>query len=102
MSYIRCPYCGHKNDIDQCDGHGTEEDVTYHEECYKCENQFTFTVSWSCTFYPEKSDCLNGGEHKWTPTITYPLELTRMRCGDCDQERQPTEQEMSVIMKSSR
>lgn len=100
MKDIKCPYCGYEQDIDQCDGHGTEEDVVYEEECYECEKTFTFTVSWSCSFYPAKADCLNGGEHKWKPSKTYPVELTRMRCTDCDHDRQPTENEMSEILKS--
>jgi hypothetical protein len=39
------------------------------------------------------SDCLNGSQHKYKLTKTWPKEFSRMQCEDCHDERELTEQE---------
>lgn len=35
----------------------------------------------------EYAECLNGGEHKYEPTKTIPVEAIRLRCTDCGDEK---------------
>ncbi len=82
---LDCPYCGKGMEICHDDRH--EEDVIYEEECPHCEKNFVFTISYSINHYPAKADCLNGAEHRYKPTITYPKEFSRLRCEDCGHEK---------------
>lgn len=100
MSDINCPYCGAGQDICHDDGHGYEEDVTHQQQCGECDKYFTFTTSISYYYEAEKADCLNGAEHEWKPTHTYPKEFTKMRCTMCDDERKPSESEMREILQT--
>ena len=43
--------------------------------------------------YTYKADCLNGGEHQLKLSKTWPKKFAKMRCKDCDYERQPTAEE---------
>jgi len=98
MNYdIKCPYCGHEQDICNDDGHGTVEDETYEEECHRCEKTFVFGASIIISYHAKKADCLNGSGHRFEPTKTFPKEFTKMRCCDCDLERHPTEEEWAEI-----
>lgn len=99
MYDINCPYCNAQLDIDHDDGLGYAEEETHQQQCNKCNKYFVFTTSISFSYYPEKADCLNGGEHDYEPTITCPKEYTKMRCTMCDEERTPTEEEMKLIMQ---
>lgn len=99
MKDCECPYCGAEQDINHDDGYGYEEDKTHQQECHSCEKTFTYITCISFSYDTYKADCLNGGEHKWKPTITFPKECTRMRCEDCDEERQPTSEEWAMINK---
>ena len=94
---VNCPYCGAGQEICHDDGHGLEEDVLHQQECSKCDKTFVFTTGIIFVYEAQKADCLNGGEHKWKPTQTYPVEFTMMRCSDCDEERSPTESEWATI-----
>jgi len=100
MAYydIQCPYCKSGLDIDHDDGQGYEEDTTHQQRCDMCDKTFVFTTSVNYTYYPEKADCLNGGEHRYIATHTYPIEYTKMRCEYCDEERYPTTDEMTAIL----
>ena len=91
--YIDCPYCDSPQEINHYDGGGYEENVTHQQECDECGKTFVFTTSISFNYYPEKADCLNGAEHDWKPTQIWPKYFTMMRCYDCDEEREPTEEE---------
>lgn len=99
MSDVNCPYCNAEQEINHDDGYGYEEDRLHEQECTCCDKTFTFNTSIS--FYHEafKADCLNGGEHQYKATSTYPVEYTRMRCSECEDERLPTEEEWEIIKK---
>lgn len=90
---IECPYCGGQQNIDHDDGYGYEEDVVHQQQCCDCDMIFTYTTSIIYHYNPQKADCLNGSEHKWKPTLTYPKIATKMRCEICDEERTPTKEE---------
>lgn len=95
---VECPYCETWQDINHDDGYGYEEDKTFEQECVSCEKTFVFTTSISFMYDAHVADCLNGGEHKYKPTMTVPRKYTRMRCVDCSHERPPTESEMKDIL----
>ena len=86
MSDVECPYCNRSVEIDTDDGYGLDEGEVYHQECGYCEKTFAFTTCISVDHEAYTADCLNGGEHKYTPIHTYPKEYTRMRCTDCGKE----------------
>ena len=44
MSDVKCPYCGHTQEIDHDDGYGYEEGETHEQECRECEEYFKFTT----------------------------------------------------------
>lgn len=90
---IDCPYCGHGQDINHDDGYGFREEEVFNQICNSCQKTFTFTTSIIYHYEVEKADCLNGGEHNWEPTHSFPKEYTKMRCTMCDDERDPTMQE---------
>jgi len=98
MAKIICPYCGKEQGADHDDGHNYEEDELHQMECCKCEKYFTFYTYVSFSYDAYKADCLNGGEHKFQPTHTYPKVCTRMRCPDCGEERNPTIDEWHTIL----
>lgn len=90
---IECPYCGGQQNIDHDDGYGYEEDVVHQQQCCDCDMIFTYTTSIIYHYNTQKADCLNGSEHKWKPTLTYPKFATKLRCETCDEEREPTKEE---------
>jgi len=98
MSDIDCPYCGAAQEVCHDDGQGYAEDEKHLQECSDCEKYFVFTTSIIFSYTASIADCLNGSAHKYVPTNTYPVEFTRMRCTDCDDERHPTESEMADIV----
>lgn len=77
----QCPYCGKRNVIDHDDGY--DEGEPHQQECGHCEKTFVFytEISFSCRAY--KADCLNGGEHKFKKSSTFPVEYSRLCCEDC-------------------
>lgn len=83
-SDIECPYCGKGMDICNDDGHGMDEEETWHEECSSCGAAFVFTMSFSFHYSPKKAPCLNGEEHDMKKSggsnIYYP---DRARCSYC-------------------
>jgi len=95
---IKCPYCGHEQDINHDDGYGYAEDEVFNQQCDKCDKYFVFTTSISFYYEAQKADCLNDGNHDFHPNHTYPKEFTKMVCTICDERRDPTEDEMKVIM----
>lgn len=99
MNDIECPYCDVMQEINHDDGYGYAEDETFQQECDDCGKTFTFTTSISFYYSTEKADCLNGSDHKFKPTETYPKRCTRMKCEMCDCERPPTELEWKDILK---
>lgn len=96
MKDIECPYCGEEQDINHDDGYGYKEDEAHQQQCGKCEKTFVFYTSIHFSYEPRKADCLNGAEHKYEPTSTFPSFFTRMRCAMCDDERNPTKKEREL------
>lgn len=90
---LECPYCEKELDINHDDNFGYQEGVKHHMECYHCEKSFVFETSISFYYEPEKADCLNGSEHDYQLTHTYPKEFSKMRCSMCDDERGLTDEE---------
>jgi hypothetical protein len=90
---VRCPYCKAGLEINHDDGYGYEEGVKHDQQCGKCGKLFIFETSISFNYEVSKADCLNDGEHDYTPTETYPKEYTQMICKICDTRRNPTEEE---------
>lgn len=90
---VECPYCEKWLDICHDDGFGYEENVLHEQECPHCEKQFVFSTSISFYFEAKKADCLNGVEHEYKRTHTYPEEFSQMECTMCDDKREMTDQE---------
>lgn len=99
MNDVNCPYCDAEQDINHDDGVGYEENVRHEQQCNACGKTFTYTTSISFYYEAEKADCLNGGEHDFHPTTTYPKEFTMMECSMCDESRKPNEEEMRKILE---
>ena len=93
MDDINCPYCGESQDIDHDDGVGYDENKTFSQMCRYCRKTFVYTASCLWTYDAQMADCLNGADHDYQPTHTYPKEYTKMRCSMCDDERDPTKEE---------
>lgn len=84
-SSLECPYCEEElDDPDDC----YKEDEVYEHSCRHCEQNFTFTLSYSVYYESEKADCLNGGEHDWKPINGSPAEyfVNKRRCSMCDRQ----------------
>jgi hypothetical protein len=96
---IECPYCEKGLDICHDDGFGYEENVKHQMQCNHCEKHFVFETYIIFNYSPDKADCLNDGKHDWKPTRTYPREFSQMQCSMCEERRDPTDQEMELIMK---
>jgi hypothetical protein len=90
---VQCPYCGHELEINHDDGYGYEEGVIHNQQCGKCDKYFTFTTSIIFSYDVAAADCLNGADHQFNPTTTFPKEYTRMVCSDCGEARPLTEEE---------
>jgi len=82
---VKCPYCDEYNEICHDDGYGYEEERLHQQECSECEKTFTFTTFIYFSYEAYKADCLNGGEHEFEKTITYPPEFAKLRCIHCDE-----------------
>lgn len=93
MSDTQCPYCGALQEINHDDGYGYEEDETYQQECGSCSKTFIYTTSVSYFYDANKADCLNGGQHNYQLSHTYPKRYSRMVCQTCDDQRSPTPEE---------
>lgn len=83
----KCPYCGVEQEINHDGGYGYEEDVKYQQECSHCEKTFVFTTSIHVSHDVYKADCLNGAEHEFEETKTYPKMCAKMRCNVCGDEK---------------
>jgi hypothetical protein len=93
LSEVNCPYCDAQQEINHDDGYGYYEGHTYKQECLKCEKTFVYTTTLVLYYETYKADCLNGSEHEWEPTKTFPICLKRMRCKLCDEKRDMTKEE---------
>lgn len=98
MNDVNCPYCDTAQDIDHDDGHGYSEGVKHEQQCVRCDKNFIFHTSIIYHYEVEKADCLNGAEHDFQPTKTYPRQYAKMECSVCDKSREPTDEEMHKIL----
>lgn len=96
MSDMQCPYCGADQEVCHDDGHGYYEDVRHEHTCSECEKTFVFTTMISFNYTPTKADCLNGAQHELKMSSTIPRKFSRMRCINCDYERNLTEAEFAT------
>ena len=83
---VECPYCGADVEINHDDGYGYEEDQLHEQEFGACEKVFAYTAWITVHHEAKKADCLNGAEHKYKRTVTYPPEFAKMRCTECGHE----------------
>jgi len=97
MSDINCPYCDKEQEINHDDGYGYEEGVFHNQECGHCGKTFVYKTSISFYYDPKKADCLNGDDHNYKPTKTWPVEFTKMECMDCGDIRNLTESEWQQL-----
>lgn len=87
MRDVECPYCGADLDINHDDGYGYSEDETHQQECCECGKAFVFTTAIHFSYRVDKADCLNGAEHTYERTKTWPPEAARLRCTQCGDEK---------------
>lgn len=100
MSDTECPYCEGDIEINHDDGYGFEKDMTHQQECPHCDKVFTFITSTLYCYDTAQAECLNGGEHQWENTRTFPREYTRKFCRMCDEHRPFTPEEKEEFVKS--
>lgn len=85
---VKCPYCGSDNEICHDDGYGYEEGEPHQTVCSECDKNFVFYTEISFYYEAYKADCLNGGEHKYKETSTFPRCFRRLKCQDCGEEKE--------------
>lgn len=91
---IECPYCGEDQEINHDDGAGYAEDELHQQQCGNCDKYFVFTTSIHYYYDASKADCLNGSEHDFQETNTYPKCCTRLKCTMChEQNKLPRDSE---------
>lgn len=98
MSDLNCPYCGAELDVNHEDGQNYEQDIKHEMQCPQCDRYFVFRTTILFCYDAERADCLNGDNHDWQPTHTYPKEFTQMQCKICGERRDPTKEEMASIL----
>lgn len=86
MRDVECPYCGADVEINHDDGYGYEEDLLHEQQCEDCGKMFAYFTVIHFSYTARKADCLNGAEHHYKRTTTYPPEFARLRCKDCGHE----------------
>jgi hypothetical protein len=92
MNKVNCPYCGEAVEINHDDGYGYEEGERHEQECH-CGKTFMYETTIFIEHEAFRADCLNGKEHKFEMTHTFPKEYRRIRCIDCGLERKTNEEE---------
>ena len=84
MTDINCPYCDAELDICHDDGFGYDESKSHEMQCSECDKYFLFDTSISFSYEAKQADCLNGSEHEYKLSRTYPKEYSKLRCVHCD------------------
>ena len=97
MSDTNCPYCDAEIEICHDDGYGYAEDRKHEQQCHECEKRFTFYTNVRFYYEPLKADCLNGADHQWEMSSTYPIKYSKWQCKDCDAEKKPTLEELAAL-----
>ena len=90
---VKCPYCGHDQDINHDDGYGYAEDEKHNQECGRCGKTFGYITTIVFYYDSFKTDCLNDAEHEYEVTNTYPEFAKKMLCKCCGYERDLTNEE---------
>ena len=98
METAKCPYCNSLVEICHDDGRGYDEDVPWQEECSECGKTFIFFTTITFSYDTQKADCLNGGEHDFEETTTYPKYASKLRCNTCCAEKPLTEGHPFLLM----
>lgn len=93
MSDANCPYCNYGQEICHDDGYGFQEDEKYEQHCGNCSKNFVYTPCIEISYDTAQADCLNGSDHDYHPTSTYPKKYFQMMCSMCDNRRKPTQDE---------
>ena len=88
MKDVNCPYCNVEIEICHDDGFGYEEGELHEYDCYACGKNFVFETSIVIYHEAFPADCLNGAEHKFEKTHTYPVKYAKLRCEDCGLEKE--------------
>ena len=84
MDDCYCPYCEKNNGrIDDC----YEQNEVYETQCADCEKNFVFTVDYDISYDTSKAACLNGADHNYEKTQTFPPEFAKLRCTMCSHEK---------------
>ncbi len=94
MYEIECPYCRWAQEIDT---ENREDGDMVEQECNNCDKSFITSMQLSVDYKVYKADCLNTGEHLWSPTHALPAEAIRMRCIGCGATRNLTPEELTKI-----
>ena len=96
MSDMNCPYCDAEQEVCHDDGAGYDEGQRHEHTCRSCDKTFVFSTFISLSYEPHKADCLNESPHRLKMSSTFPREYSKMRCRDCDFERNPTPEEFAA------
>ncbi len=97
-----CPYCKEPIEVCHDDGFGCNDGERYQMECPHCEKYLVFTTSISIDHEPAKADCLNGSDHHYSETKTWPRQFSRLRCEDCDHETALPPERMEILLEEER
>ena len=97
MDEIECPYCQHTWNYD---GDGLGDDESEECQCEKCEKSFMIKASVSISYESTACPCLNGEDHKFVDTRSFPritYGKIRMKCDYCElvKTREATEREIA-------
>lgn len=95
MKDLKCPYCDEDLEVCHDDGAGYDEDVLHEMQCGHCDKNFVFETHISFHYFASKADCLNGSDHAYALTNTFPKEFSRMLCSSCGDVRSLTDAERS-------
>ncbi len=91
---LTCPYCStpqEARDIER----DQDEDFKHEMECRSCEKSFVFVIHVHVTYEALAAECLNGAEHNYKETKTWPRRCARMQCTDCGDEKPLSPERMS-------
>lgn len=101
MSLV-CPYCG--KEIPAPDDK-RDPGVDYEQECPECGRWFSFEVEYTPSYSAKRADCLNGADHDFQPTKTFPEEFSRICCTMCGGEKPSTTfsegQDVEIVVASN-
>lgn len=75
-------------EINHDDGYGYDEDRLHHQRCGACDKTFVYETTINLFYNAKKAECLNGADHKYERTKTFPPEYARLRCDMCGDEKE--------------